>query len=121
MSQQTYSTRRAKAPRTDTPQLTYAVYQQGLSVTEVANQRGLAVSTILTHLPFYVSSGELSSAQLVDADKRDEILTILKRQPSEKQTLSEIRAAVSATITYAEISLVMADFYRNRIPIDSKN
>lgn len=121
MTPQTSSPRKSKTPKTNTRQITYTMFQQGLSVTDIASQRGLAESTILTHLQFYVSSGELSSAQLVDADKRDEILTILKRQPSEKQTLSEIRAVVSATITYAEISLVMADFYRGRIPLDSKN
>ena len=49
----------AKAPRVSTYVQTYTLFRQGKTPQQIADERHLALSTILSHLAVYVSSGQI--------------------------------------------------------------
>ena len=59
--------------KTDTKLLSFELFKAGKSITSIAEERGLALSTIETHLADFVSLGELDIFELVDRDKVDTI------------------------------------------------
>ena len=52
--------------------------------------------------------------ELVDERKRQEIVRFLLRHPDEKKNSGEVKAAVAPDISYEDIKLVLADFYRGK-------
>ncbi|HLL93519.1 MAG TPA: helix-turn-helix domain-containing protein, partial [Spirosoma sp.] len=71
---------------------------------EIAEERGLAVSTIESHLAQAISSGELAIDALLPRAKASAIRQYLAEHTS--QTLSEARQALGDDVTYSEIRFV---------------
>ena len=106
--------RKEKAPKADTHQVSLSLLRQGLDIAAIARQRGLALSTVASHLVRYVAQGEVDVRELVDERKRQEIVRFLLRHPDEKKNSGEVKAAVAPDISYEDIKLVLADFYSQR-------
>lgn len=96
----------ARADKIDTKQLSYELFRQGLSIAGIAGQRGLAVSTIESHLRHFVESGHLALDRLLEPEKRRSIEEKIN-EPGGK-TLSEIKLALGEDISYGEIRFVLA-------------
>jgi ATP-dependent DNA helicase RecQ len=94
-------------PRSETHEQTYALYQKGLSIAEIAAQRGLRPATIGQHLAELLEQGRdvrvedfVSPANraLIEAAAQEHGLTFLR----------PIKDAVPESISYSEIRLVVA-------------
>lgn len=90
----------------DARQVTYELFNRGLTVAEVARERGLAHSTIESHLAGFVETGRIDIGRLLDEEKLktiDRELMAMKDKP-----LGEIRQALGEGYSYGEIRLVQA-------------
>ena len=90
----------------DTRQVTYELFNKGLTVAQVARERGLAHSTIESHLADFVETGRIDIGRLLDEEKLktiDRQLMAMKDKP-----LGEIRKALGESYSYGEIKLVQA-------------
>jgi len=94
-----------------TKEQTLKLFQNGLSVVEVAKKRNLAPSTIEGHLAHFVQKGELEISQVIPHEKYEIIKTELEQNPG-KETTSDIKNKLGDDFSYGEIRLVMADLYK---------
>jgi uncharacterized protein YpbB len=95
-----------KESKTGTKEQTFALYQQGKSIEEIAKERSLAVSTIEGHLLPYVQNGDIPLEKIVPPEKIDRIKEVLQQNP--EATFSEIKAILGDDYSYGEIRLVKA-------------
>ncbi len=84
---------------------TLQLHQQGLSVAEIAQQRGFAVSTINTHLSELIEMNQpVALNQLVQADKQQAIVKTMEQMGD--ITLKTIKENLGENYSYDEIRLV---------------
>lgn len=90
-----------------TREQTYLLFRQGIRLEEIARQRGIALSTVQSHLVPYITSGELIIDDLVSRERQDLILKALERFNYE-DGLNPVKSQLPADISFAEIRYVMA-------------
>jgi ATP-dependent DNA helicase RecQ len=91
----------------DTYRISFDMLQSGLSISEIAKERELGISTIENHLCRYIAKGDLSLEILVSYDKIEPILqAVLKFK--ESNALSPIKEYLGEEYSYGEIRAVMA-------------
>ncbi|MGB5636943.1 MAG: DNA helicase RecQ [Waterburya sp.] len=84
---------------------TLQLHQQGLSVTEIAHQRGFAVGTINTHLSELIEMNQpVALNKLVKADKQQIIIKAIEQVGD--ISLKTIKDALEEDYSYDEIRLV---------------
>lgn len=96
----------APKPKVSTRQISFDMFSAGKSIPQIAEERGLAYSTIFNHLAFYVKAGMLELDKLVPQEHLIEIRRCIVNNLDFK-SISEIKALVSPEITYDEIRLVV--------------
>lgn len=69
--------RKEKQPKGESQKATLQMFKDGKSLDEIATERGLAVSTIVTHLSQYIGS-EINIDQLIPFEKRQKALLLLE-------------------------------------------
>lgn len=109
------SGRKAAQVRRDAPQsqrentraVSLRMFREGKSPEDIARERGLAVSTVFSHLSTFVASGEIRLQDLVAPEKIARVaLQLLRRKPGEPPSLSELHDALGGDVSYEEIRLV---------------
>ncbi|MCL2155325.1 MAG: helix-turn-helix domain-containing protein [Leptospirales bacterium] len=95
-----------KESKTDTKEQTFLLYQQGKSIEEIAKVRSMVISTIEGHLLPYIINGDIPIEKLVVPEKIEKIKNVL--QQNLEASLSEIKAILGDSYSYAEIRFVMA-------------
>jgi hypothetical protein len=97
-----------KQPRVkqDTRKLSLELFQRGLSIPQIASERGLAASTIEGHLAFFISKGELEINKVIANEKR----RIIEQKIADLQEkrLKALKQALGDEYSYSEIKLVLA-------------
>ncbi|MGF1541205.1 MAG: DNA helicase RecQ [Pleurocapsa sp.] len=84
---------------------TLQLHQQGLTVTEIANQRGMAVSTISSHLGELIEMNQpVALNKLVTATKQQTIVQTLEQIGD--TTLKSLKENLGEEYSYDEIKLV---------------
>ncbi len=101
--------RRTTAPKerpSDTKRMSYELYKAGNAIEEIAAERQLSVSTIETHLSFYVSTGELDIDTVVPIDKQE----LIKKAAMQygRLSLKLLKDNLPEEISYAEIKMTLA-------------
>lgn len=95
-------------PQKTTYLVTLELFQNGLSIEDIANQRGLVVSTIEKHLTQAVEQGELTLNSLIqDVEKIERIRAQITSV--EGFTMKPVKEALGETVRYAEIAWVLAE------------
>ena len=92
----------------DSLQLTFDLFKQGISVSEIASRRNLAVSTIESHLRKLLEEGEVSIGELLD----DERIDLIKNASEGKESLREIKDMLPSNVSYGEINYVLTELHR---------
>ncbi|TVP68222.1 MAG: DNA helicase RecQ [Leptolyngbya sp. LCM1.Bin17] len=91
----------------DTHRHTLALYHQGLSIDDIASQRGLRPSTIASHLERLIRQGEsVDLDQLVAPEDQQAIQAVLAEMGD--SSLTDIRDRLGPTYSYEAIRLVRA-------------
>ncbi|HET8809572.1 MAG TPA: RQC domain-containing protein, partial [Flavobacteriaceae bacterium] len=83
----------------------FRLFQEGKSVEEIAEIRGLAKSTISTHLLPFVISGEINVEDLVALEKISQIEAVVKKQENDR--LAPIKEVLGDDFSYDEIRAVV--------------
>jgi hypothetical protein len=93
-----------KAPKGDTKLVSFELFKSGKSIDVIAKERGLAVSTIESHLSHYVGTGDLGLDRLVDPKKAAVISAWYKKNP----TLGSgpAKAALGDNVSFSELRFV---------------
>lgn len=80
---------------------------QGMSPAQVAEQRGLGLSTIFGHAAWLISSGELSLERVVSHEVVEQVQAAI-HQVGDVSALAPIKVHLPESITYGEIRCVVA-------------
>jgi ATP-dependent DNA helicase RecQ len=106
------STKRAKRERTgtarrsnDTKVETFSLYRSGKTVAEIAHERGLAATTIESHLSHFVQTGEMDVLELVTQEKIPAIQDAIESYGIER--LSPLKEILGDNYSYGEIKAVI--------------
>ena len=97
--------KRREEVRGDTKQISLEMFENQLSVAEIAKERGLAVATVEGHLAHFVEEGVLPVDRLMATDRR---LAIERQIAGTGGSLGEIKQALGEDFSYGEIKIVQA-------------
>jgi ATP-dependent DNA helicase RecQ len=95
----------------DTYSISLDMFKSGLSIAEIAEARGMAQSTIETHLVRFIASGEISLEDLVLFSKIEPIRNAITRLNS-GTAVAPVKEFLGENFSYGEIRAVMAEFLR---------
>ena len=88
------------------------LFKSGKPIEEIAEQRGLAVSTVQGHLAQFVLTGELEPQQLIAQEIIDAVLSELNNAGSDDNS-AIIKDRLGESFSYADIRIVQN--YRRRL------
>ena len=91
---------------------TYTLFRQGKTPQQIAEERHLALSTILSHLVPYVSSGQISADKIIDGEKVKAIRHAIAQLP-ENATTEDRKAACPPGVTPAEFYFILKSMPTN--------
>ena len=100
-----------KAAKVPTRQITLEFYNKGLSLVEIARERGLKKTTLIEHLLHYHRDGlEIDFESMVDYDEEllKKIKDLIYQQEDSPPKMKPVFAALEERISYDEIKLYFA-------------
>ncbi len=104
----------AKVPTKKTNGATYFqtkdMAEQGMSIEAIAKARGLAASTILSHLTYWVEQGSFPASQFVSSEKMAEIRDYFEATGDPKITTA--RDVLGDDYQFGEIRMVLVEMKR---------
>jgi uncharacterized protein YpbB len=109
--------RKPKAPKVVKPktwEVSLTLYREGKSPEDIARERSLTLSTILSHLARYTDSGEVDFNDLVSREHQLIITNVIRKIGTSEGTTA-IKNLCPPDITYDEIRLVMDHNRRTRV------
>ena len=89
----------------DSQNETLELFRAGKSIYQIAETRGLALSTVESHLATLIRLGEVSVEQVVEKEKLQNILSIL--QSKSEPSLSAVKSKLGSDYSYGEIRSVV--------------
>lgn len=95
----------AKPTKGETNLITLQMFKEGLGIAEIATKRGLALSTVESHLAAFILTGELEVTELVSENKLGPITAALKEIGG--TALGPIKAKLGDRASFGEIRAVM--------------
>lgn len=101
--------KKKKEPKIDTKLVSFELYEQGKTLTEIARERGLSVTTIEGHLAYYVSTQQIDVAKLVKPNKIRNISEAVESQKT--KSMATIRDFLGKDYSFGEIKLVLASLF----------
>lgn len=105
-------TRKGKKEKGSSPQkgatyeVTYALVKDGLSVTEIAEKRGMAQSTIEGHIAKGIEAGKVDINKFMEEDDRETIEMVIKDNPKENSGF--VYGKLQGKYSYGQIRMVQA-------------
>jgi hypothetical protein len=94
-----------KKIKTDTKQISFDLFKQGKTISEIAKERAFTTGTIEGHLAYYIQSGEISIFEIVSKIKVAKIMAYLIQNP-ESSTV-DTKIALGDEISYGELKAVL--------------
>ena len=92
---------------TNTRQLSYDMYKEGMPVAEIAAKRGFTIATIMGHLAVFVSKGMLDVLELIQEPKLHIVMEALKHSGPEPE-LRNLLNTLGDGFSYGDIHLAIA-------------
>lgn len=96
---------KGKIVKIPTHQISYGLFKQGKTISEIAQERSLLKSTIEVHLTKCIATGELSIEELMSSKKRKVIEKKVKEIGD--LALTPIKEALGSDYSYSEIKMVL--------------
>jgi hypothetical protein len=94
-----------KEPKIPTKEVSFNLYQQGMTVDQIAAERGFTKGTIIGHLTSYVKEGKVGLCALISSAHEKKIREFMEAHPG-MEHFSEIKEALGTGIDYYEIKLI---------------
>ncbi len=101
---------KANTKKGETNEISFKLFKGGLTIGEIANKRGLVISTIEGHLAKYVANGELEVTDIIPKNKYLELKKIM--ETTKFEGLSDLKNKINDKFTYGEMRLVSKDIER---------
>lgn len=101
----TTETKKNKPEKGDSKKESLHFYSDGLSVSEIAKMRNLAISTIEGHLAEYVLTGDVDIYTLMPKENVNRLLQILEN--TDIKTAADVRNITGKDFSYGQITAVM--------------
>ena len=101
-----YKRKQAHERPSDTKRLTLELFSQGKDLREIAAARQLAISTVDSHLAYFVRSGELDVHKLVPKEKIRSIMEELRELQG--SSIIPVKEKLGEDYSYGEIRAVMS-------------
>jgi hypothetical protein len=95
-----------KGPKIPTRLLTLENFKQGLSIGQIAEKRGFAVSTIERHLAHCVEFGDIEVDRLIPPEKRRQLEMLIL--PHQDKLVRDIKLQVGEACSFGEINIILA-------------
>jgi len=96
-----------KSKKGETQQISYDMFKNGMSIKEIAKERGLVTGTIEGHLSQYILMGDLKVEDIMPKDKYNELKKIMRTTIFE--SFNELKSKIDAKFTYGEMRMVSMD------------
>ena len=91
-----------KAPKLSTLQITLEFAKQGMSIPEIAQERGVKAETIEKHIEHWIGLGMLPLERFVNFDYVRPVMQALR----EGKTITEIYAEIDGVLTFGQLRMV---------------
>jgi hypothetical protein len=97
--------KRLKKIKEDTKKISYDLFKEGKSVSEIAVERSLTEGTIESHLAYYVGTGEIPVSEFVSKETADLIAGHFKG--TNDFTIGPVKASLGDTVSWNDIRFVI--------------
>jgi len=108
----------AKPVKGETRRVSLQLFREGKTIPEIVKLRGLALSTIETHLTSFIASGEIDILEIVPAGKLDIILKTIGDMNLEGHATSPVKEKLGNDYSHGEIRAVL--YYKDRQQQEAK-
>lgn len=88
--------------------LTFQLFEQGKTISEIALERGLVKETVIGHLAKFAEQGLLDISRVITSDKIKAFESVFKNDP--KETLTEWKNALPNDFEFNEIRILINHF-----------
>ena len=102
--------KKEKRQKGETYLVTKSMFDNGMSIEDIAKERGLAIATIHGHLAHLVRQGALEASQVVEKEKYNEILDYF--ESTFDPSLGAAKDVLGDNYEYWEIRMVLAELER---------
>ncbi len=109
----------SKEPKVKTWQLTYGLFQNGLSPDAIARERSLTLETVMGHLLRYVESGELPLVEVVPPD-RQRLIEQAMAQANDANNAYAIKKQCAVEVSTNEVRMVLSALRADQTSIVSQ-
>lgn len=104
--------KKASAPKVDTAAITYDLFKKGKTIKDIAEERGLKVSTIEGHLLKYYEMGkDVNLTNYIHPNFKDDIYNAIKTHGYTK--LRVLKDALPEDVTYLDIKYYIIEYQKN--------
>ena len=93
-------------PKVNTKQVTFELFQKGLSIEEIAKQRNLVIGTIESHLAHYISEGDLDITDLIPQKKLEKAKRLISSAGYER--LTDVKDILGDDYSWGELRMILA-------------
>ncbi len=97
-----------KKDKTPTSEISFKLFQSGMSIDEICKERALVPGTIMGHLSKYIASGDIEASKFIDEVKLDQIGQVIKKVGTD--SYGEIKALLGDEFDYADVKVAVAHF-----------
>ena len=97
--------KKVKPKKTNTKQVSFDLFKKGMTIKEIAKQRGFVIGTIQGHLTQYVETGEIGIYEIISKERFENIKTSIQNVKFEN--ISELKEKTNNSYTYNELRLVL--------------
>lgn len=104
--------KKQKAPKKTTIEITLELWNQKMSVEEIAVERKLTISTIYGHLAKLIGKGSLTLADVLPTDRITELQELFIKNPD--KSITELREISDNQFTWEELRLFRATVSQER-------
>ena len=94
-----------EASKVNTKQVSFDLYKSGKTISEIAAERNLAVSTIEGHLAYFIARRELDISEFLTKEQVDEIAGFFKDRSTD--SLAEAKAHFGERFLYGQLRMVL--------------
>ena len=104
--------KKASVPKVDTATITYDLFKKGKTIKDIAEERGLKVSTIEGHLLKYYEMGkDVNLTNYIHPGFKDDIYNAIKTHGYTK--LRVLKDALPEDVTYLDIKYYIIEYQKN--------
>lgn len=103
----------ARPPKGETKRISLQLFKEGKDMKEIATIRGMALSTIETHLASFIITGEISITDLVEESRVHTILKTIDDLEMTSQSATPVKEKLGPAYSWGEIRAVLQ--YREKL------